>query len=115
MGVSKEGWTAPQNNSPTHILTVFDLLQGLDLPQDLVGDAILQPPQGHLLEGNDLSSLFVTEHRHCQPVPAGKTGATPRVEVLVGVERAAQPVLEGNQGQPAQSWTNNSEISTPGS
>lgn len=28
----------------------------------------------------------------------------------MGVERAPQPVLEGNQGQPAQSWANNSYI-----
>lgn len=28
----------------------------------------------------------------------------------MGVERAPQPVLEGNQGQPAQSWANNSDI-----
>lgn len=48
---------ASQNPSLTHILIVLDLLQGLDLPQGLVGDAILQPPQSHLLESNDLSSL----------------------------------------------------------
>lgn len=46
-----------QTPSPTHIGIVLHLLQGLDLPQGLAGDAVLQPAQRHLLEGNDLSSL----------------------------------------------------------
>lgn len=31
----------------THMLVVLNLLQGLDLPQSLVGDAILQPPESN--------------------------------------------------------------------
>lgn len=41
------------------MLVVLDLLQGLDLPQSLVGDAVLQPPQGHFLQGHRLSGLMI--------------------------------------------------------
>jgi hypothetical protein len=48
------------------------LLQSLDLPQGLIGDAILQPPQGHLLEGNDLTSL--QERAQTLPVERRRKG-----------------------------------------
>lgn len=65
---------SPPEPSPTHILTVLDLLQSLDFPEGLVRNTILQPPQGHLLEGNDLASLCRKECRHCQKT-FGKVGA----------------------------------------
>lgn len=41
----------------THMLVVLNLLQGLDLPQSLVGDTVLQPPQSHFLQSHRLSCL----------------------------------------------------------
>lgn len=64
----------PPEPSPTHILTVLDLLQSLDFPEGLVRNTILQPPQGHLLEGNDLASLCRKKCKHCQKT-FGKVGA----------------------------------------
>lgn len=67
--------------APTYILIVLDFLQSLDLPQRLVGDAILQPTQRHLLEGHDLASLHRKERGHCQPDPGREAGrATDRCE-----------------------------------
>lgn len=62
----------PPKPSPTHILTVLDLLQSLDFPEGLVRNTILQPPQGHLLEGNNLASLCRKECRHCQKTFEGR-------------------------------------------
>lgn len=42
------------------MLVVLDLLQGLDLPEGLVGDAVLQPPQSHFLQSHRLSCLSET-------------------------------------------------------
>ena len=78
--------------SATHVLIVLDLLKRLDLPQGLVGDAILQPPQGHLLEGHDLPGLCGTER---------DTAVHPRLEK--GVRRrggSRRPVREGREVQP---------------
>lgn len=41
----------------THVWVVLHLLQSLDLPQRLVGDAVLQPSQSHLLQRHRLASL----------------------------------------------------------
>lgn len=84
---------------PTHVLIVLDLLQGLDLPQGLVGDAILQAPQGHLLERHDLSSLRDTTLT-LPPIPgwgracaSGQVscGGSQRPKALGGVGSAPTP------------------------
>lgn len=85
--------------SATHVLIVLDLLKRLDLPQGLVGDAILQPPQGHLLEGHDLPGLCGTER---------DTAVHPRLEKRVrrrggrrrGGGKRPHPVREGREVQP---------------